>query len=59
MWAPMALPMAPERGLKLDSAPARRSLQSLGRKVLPSSVSPWMKNSRGLGTDIRAVVGDK
>ena len=32
--------------------------QSLGRKVLPARVMPWMKNSRGLGADMRAGDGE-
>src|SRR6185369_17456514 len=35
-------------GRKHDIAPASRSAQSLGRKVRPDLVTPWMKTSRGL-----------
>src|SRR3989338_6441859 len=54
MWAERPMWAAP--GLKDDMAPARRSAQSLGRKVLPDVVRPWMKTSRGL--ELRGGVND-
>src|SRR6185369_7521933 len=39
-------------GRKQDIAPASRSAQSLGRKVFPSRVTPWMKTSRGGGATV-------
>ena len=52
-----AMPPALPSGRKLDKAPARRSAQSLGRKVLPAFVTPWMKSWRGLGGVV--IAGDE
>jgi hypothetical protein len=54
MWLPMPAPA----GRNDDSAPARRSAQSLGRNVLPSRVMPWILNRRGVATGTATTAAD-
>ena len=50
MWASMPEP----GGRNDDSAPARRSAQSLGRNALPSRVMPWILNRRGVAAGMES-----